>query len=182
MFILFEIHWDPCPRIFTTYFWWYKWCVADLWYVFRSENIWTHCVQAGNCSMYCDQRILQMVLSYFPGFCKEIIPNSCWSICDLIWLKSIIYPLCNTYLLLMYVHTTKVWMTYIIYIRRLVALSTDQAIPSCFYFRISWILMEQHSFIFFCPLRFVQGLRSLKHWLLQKLIKKNLDQKFKFLV
>ena len=27
MFILFEIHWDPCPRIFTTYFWWYKWCV-----------------------------------------------------------------------------------------------------------------------------------------------------------
>ena len=106
-------------------------------------------VQAGNCSMYCDQRILQMVLSYFPGFCKEIIPNSCWSICDLIWLKSIIYPLCNTYLLLMYVHTTKVWMTYIIYIRRLVLVSTDQAIPSCFYFRISWILMEQHFFYFF---------------------------------
>ena len=27
--------------------------------------------------------------------------------------------------------------------------STDQAIPSCFYFRISWILMEQHFFLFF---------------------------------
>ena len=86
-------------------------------YIFRSENIWSHCVQAGNCSMYCDQRILQMVLSYFPGFCQEIIPNSCWSICDLIWLKSIIYPLCNTYVRMHYLHfSSKVWMTNIIYI------------------------------------------------------------------
>ena len=60
--------------------------------------------------------------------------------------------------------------------------STDQAIPSCFYFRISWILMEQRCFYFFCPLGFLQGLRSLKHWLLQKLSMKNLDQKFKFLI
>ena len=60
--------------------------------------------------------------------------------------------------------------------------STDQAIPSCFYFRISWILMEQCCFYFFCPLGFLQGLRSLKHWLLQKLSMKNLDQKFKFLI
>ena len=59
--------------------------------------------------------------------------------------------------------------------------STDQAIPSCFYFRISWILMEQRCFYFFCPLGFLQGLRSLKHWLFKKLSMKNLDQRFKFL-
>ena len=59
-------------------------------------------------------------------------------------------------------------------------LSANQAIPSCFYFRISW--MEQHCFYFFCPLWFLRGLRSLKHWLLQKLSMKNLDQKFKFLI
>jgi len=60
--------------------------------------------------------------------------------------------------------------------------STDQAIPSCFCFRISWILMEQRCFYFFCTLGFLKGLRSLKHWLLQKLSMKNLDQKFKFLI
>ena len=60
--------------------------------------------------------------------------------------------------------------------------STDQAYSSCFYFRISWILMEQHCFYFFCPLWFLQGHRSLKHWLLQKLGMKNLDQKFKFFI
>ena len=68
-----------------------------------------------------------------------------------------------------------------LHIRRPVP-STDQALPSCFYFRISWILMEQLCFYFFCPLGFLQGLRSLKHWLLQKLSMKNLDQKFKFLI
>ena len=77
----------------------------------------------------------------------------------------------NTFLLL----------TYLVQSRRPVP-STDQAIPSCFYFRILWILMEQHCFYFFCPLGFLQGLRSLKHWLLQKLSMKNFDQKFKFLI
>ena len=38
----------------------------------------------------------------------------------------------------------------IICIRRPVP-STDQAIPSCCYFRISWILMEQRCFYFFVP-------------------------------
>ena len=47
--------------------------------------------------------------------------------------------------------------------------STDQADPSCFYFRISWILMERRWFYFFLLLHLVQGLRSLQHWLLQKL-------------
>ena len=61
-------------------------------------------------------------------------------------------------------------------------LSTDQGIPSCFYFRISWILIEQRCFYFFCPLGFLEGLRSLKHWLLQKVSMKNLDQKFKFFI
>ena len=60
--------------------------------------------------------------------------------------------------------------------------STDQAIPSCFYFIISWILMEQRCLCFFCPLGFLEGLRSLKQWLLQKVSMKNLDQKFKFLI
>ena len=36
--------------------------------------------------------------------------------------------------------------------------------------------------IFFCPLYFVQGLRSLEHWLLQKLNMKTSHQKFKFLI
>ena len=64
------------------------------------------------------------------------------------------------------------------YIRRPVP-STNQALPSCFYFRIPWILME-HRFLFLCSLGFLQGLRSLKHWLLQKLSMKSLDQKFRF--
>ena len=68
-----------------------------------------------------------------------------------------------------------------VYSRRPVP-STNQALPSCFYFRILWILMEQHCFYLFCPLGFLQGLRSLKHWLLKKLSMKNLDQKFKFLI
>ena len=47
--------------------------------------------------------------------------------------------------------------------------STDHADPSCFYFRISWIMTERRWFYSFCPLHLVQGLRSLRHWLLQKL-------------
>ena len=53
--------------------------------------------------------------------------------------------------------------------------STDQAILSCFYLRVSKILMEQRFCFFlspqvsegphfiFCPLGLLQGLRSLKH-------------------
>jgi hypothetical protein len=41
-----------------------------------------------------------------------------------------------------------------------IMVSTDQADPSCFYFSISWILMERSWFYFFCPLHLVQGLRS----------------------
>ena len=51
--------------------------------------------------------------------------------------------------------------------------STGQANPSCFDFIISWKLMERRWFYFFCPLGLLQGLRSLKHWLLQ-----NLSMKF----
>jgi hypothetical protein len=65
-------------------------------------------------------------------------------------------------------------------IRRLIG-STDQADPSCFHFSISWILIERRWFYLFCPLGFLQGLRSLKHWLLQNLSIKILDQKFKIL-
>ena len=37
-------------------------------------------------------------------------------------------------------------------------------------------------FNFFCPLHLVQGLRSLQHWLLQKLSMKIFDQKFRYLI
>ena len=69
----------------------------------------------------------------------------------------------------------------ILYIRRLMV-STNQADPGCFYFRISWILMERYWFYFLHPLHLMQGLRSLKHWLLQKLSTKTFDQKFSFLI
>ena len=62
---------------------------------------------------------------------------------------------------------------------RCLMVSTNQADPSCFYFRISWILMERRWFYFFHPLHFLQGLRSLKHWLLQKLSMKIFDQTFR---
>ena len=65
---------------------------------------------------------------------------------------------------------------------RCLMVSTNQTDPACFYFRISWILMEWHWFYFFHPLHFLQGLRSLKHWLLQKLSMKSFDQKFRFLI
>ena len=39
--------------------------------------------------------------------------------------------------------------------------SEDQAYLSCFYFRISWILMERPWFYYyFCPLHLLQGLRN----------------------
>ena len=64
-----------------------------------------------------------------------------------------------------------------IHSRRLMG-STNQADPIHFYFRISWILMERPWFHFF-PLHLVQSLKSLQHWLLQKLSMKIFDQKFR---
>ena len=43
---------------------------------------------------------------------------------------------------------------------RCLMVSTDLPDPSCFYFRISWILMEWRWFYFFRPHHLVQGLRS----------------------
>ena len=43
---------------------------------------------------------------------------------------------------------------------RCLMVSTNQADPSCFYFRISWLLMERRWFYFFRPLHLLQGLRS----------------------
>ena len=55
---------------------------------------------------------------------------------------------------------TKCWLVeYILCTRRPVP-STDQALPSCFYFRISWILMKQPWKHFFGSCGFLQGLRS----------------------
>ena len=68
-----------------------------------------------------------------------------------------------------------------IFIRRLMGW-TDQADPSCFYFRISWILMERLWFYLFCPLHLLQGLRSLKNWLLQKIKYKHFGPKILILL
>ena len=79
-------------------------------------------------------------------------------------------------------YTTYLCLININVLIRCLMVSTDQADPHCFYFRISWILMKRHWFCFFHPLHLMQGLRSLKHWLLQKLSMKNFDQKFRFLI
>ena len=71
---------------------------------------------------------------------------------------------------------------YYILFTRCLMVSTDQADSHCFYFRISWILMQRHWFYFFRPLHLVQGLRSLEYRLLQKLSTKNFDQKFRFFI
>ena len=88
-----------------------------------------------------------------------------------------------SYLVLLIMHQVCACLSYMRYIctRRLMG-STDQDDPSFFYYRISWILMERHCFYLFRPLHLVQGLRSLKHWLLQKLSMKIFDQKFKLLI
>ena len=40
--------------------------------------------------------------------------------------------------------------------------STDQADPSCFYFRVAWTLIERRWIYNFCLINFLQGLRSRK--------------------
>ena len=47
-----------------------------------------------------------------------------------------------------------------ILVTRCLMVSTNQADPSCFYFRSSWILMERRWLYFFRPLYLLQGLRS----------------------
>ena len=64
-----------------------------------------------------------------------------------------------------------------IFIRRLVG-STDQAYSSDFYFRIAWKSMERPCLLQNHSLSLLQGLRSLKNWLLKKLSIKSLDQIF----
>ena len=90
-----------------------------------------------------------------------------------------------------HVHKTKVlysqsfWGVVNLYCRvctRCLMVSNNQADPSCFYFRISCILMERRWFYFFRPLHLMQGLRSLEHWLLQKISMTILDQKFRFFI
>ena len=57
-----------------------------------------------------------------------------------------------------------------------------QACSSDLYFRIAWKSMKQPCFLQNRSLSFLQGLRSLKNWLLQKLNMKSLDQNVSFLV
>ena len=77
--------------------------------------------------------------------------------CRLIWKIS------NTPDQVIYTKYSKHWL-YNYTTRRLMG-STDQADPSCMYFRITWILMKRLWFYFFCPLHLLQGLRSLRNWL-----------------
>ena len=68
-------------------------------------------------------------------------------------------------------------ITYYVCSRCLVG-STDQACSSGFYLRIAWKSTEQPCFLQNHSLLFLQGLRSLKNWLLRKLSMKVLDQEF----
>ena len=61
-----------------------------------------------------------------------------------------------------YAITLLLWQCYNLCIRRPVP-STDQALPSCFYFRISWILMERRWKTFFWFLRLSAGPQKLDH-------------------
>ena len=63
-------------------------------------------------------------------------------------------------------------------INRRLVWSTDQAYSSGFYFRIPWKSTKQPCFLHNHSLSFLQGIRSFKNWLLQKLSMKSLDQKF----
>ena len=86
---------------------------------------------------------------------KQVVKkfNLEWNWSNLPWWITLFCSLwCNLILRLTDLYKT---LTKTICIRPLMG-STDQADPSCFYFRISWILMEQRCFYFFCPLRFLQ--------------------------
>ena len=63
----------------------------------------------------------------------------------------------NIYLL--YVIMQRTYTVHIL-VTRCLMVSTNQADPSCFYFRSSWILMERRWLYFFRPLYLLQGLRS----------------------
>ena len=100
-------------------------------------------------------------------FCCQTIPSL---ICTYIAIKLInvhTAPWWTVYYLAQLVYRKKlskhfislfVWVT-----NRCLMGSTDQADPSCFYLRISWILMEQLWFYFFCPLHLLQSLRNIKN-------------------
>ena len=60
--------------------------------------------------------------------------------------------------------------------------STDQAIPSCFYFRISWILVEQCCFYFFLSPRVSGGPQKPQTLTASKTKYEKLGPKFKFLI
>jgi hypothetical protein len=94
------------------------------------------------------------------------------------WLQTSWKSIMQTFLPSFYKVVISLWSIFLVHTRRLVG-STDQAYPSCFYFRISWILMEWYWFWFFGSCGFLQGLRSLKHWLLSMNI---LGRKFRFLI
>ena len=77
MFILLEIHWDPCPRIFTTYFWWNMWC--------GSLHTPVHSIRT--CifvlrDLFWSLKIQTRPLMFFTVFCVIImkLENRCYSI------------------------------------------------------------------------------------------------------
>ena len=65
---------------------------------------------------------------------------------------------------------------------RCLMVSTNQADPRCFYFRISWILMGRHWFHFFLSSPFSAG--PQKPWTLtaSKITYEKFDQKFRFFI
>jgi len=121
------------------------------------------------------------IACFFVNFSSKkqlgVIQNLCWQYFTLL------YHLSTQSTYMRFLNLNMNWHFITMYLlTRCLMLLTNQADPGCFCFRISWILMERRWFYFFRPLHFLQGLRSLKHWLLQKLSMKIFDQKFRFLI
>ena len=95
------------------------------------------------------------------------------------WIKSGEYYI---YQILWYTLTLLRKFNVSLLIRRLMGL-TDQACSSGCSFRIAWKSTEQNYFLQNFSFSFLQGLRSLKNWLLQKLsiqsFNKNFNSSFK---
>ena len=188
-----------CPNVSTTPLrqWGFRQCLPFRWATLRGKHCRHPIAVMGVVNTFGHSSV--SVLR--PQFLHFVLPWSC-SITDLYsnWLSTkmihslTFYNLSNLILPILGIHSIKhvqkkadsrsqnnEGYNYKINSRCLMV-STNQADPGCFYYRISWILMKRRWFYFFHPLHFLQGLRSLKHWLLQKLSMKIFDQKFRFFI
>ena len=139
-------------------------------------------VDIGQKMLFCKNRHLRLMILCFDNWWqpKAHCPGLTTTISSTLQ-KFLLFFLGLSYSFWIYLN--KVWTNHVKYLLiRCLMVSTNQADPGCLYCRISWILMERHWFYFFHPLHFLQSLKSLKHWLLQKLSMKIFDQKVRFLI